>query len=254
LSLPLWATEAPMTPQRSTLLQARKVYSQCARLVESRAQATGVSQVLSDQIIGVGIATDWVRRAAEMEDIEYLGALLNESARRASFVELLRYGFSWFGLNAIFSRPALLHLIGNPANNSEYDAFLVLYNVRPVPNASVLEAQLHKLLSAQTSPRLPNVPSGTTVSTLHAIYAKYIPAGKVEGRAAKALRSAATSGNISALNLPTLIYGFRNWFVHGNALDGSFGTRPGFLDYVGILQQGLADVHLSTAIELQKRL
>lgn len=243
-----------MTPQRSTLLQARKAYSQCARVLESKTRATGFSQLLSEQIIGVGIAADWVRRAAEMEDIEYLGDLLNESSRRASFVELLRYGFSWFGLNAIFSRPALLHLFGNPANNGEYDAFLVLYNVRPVPNAPVLEAQLHRLLSAQTSPRMPNVPSGTQVSTLHAIYAKYIPAGNIKGRTEKELRSAATSGNISALKLPTIIYGFRNWFVHGNALDGSFGTRPGFLDYVGSLQQVLADLHLSAALELQKRI
>jgi hypothetical protein len=189
------------------------------------------------------------RRAAEIEDIRYLGGQLNRSSRRSSFVELVRYGFGWFGLNAIFSRAALLDLIGTPGGVGEYDAFLVLFNTASFRSRHTMETRLRELLTASTAPRLPNTPSGTAVPTLRAIQLKYTPPGQ-RGRTAKAFRVAAESGNVALLDLPTILYGFRNWFVHGNALDGSFGTRPGFLEYVGILQQALSDVHISTAKRL----
>src|SRR6476660_8855318 len=116
-----------MTPERTVLLEARKEYSKCANLLESRIGRQGLTRQLSEQIIGVGVAADWVRRAGEMDEIVYIGSALNSSSRRNSFVELIRFGFSWFGLNAIFSRPTLLNVIGTPASKSEYEEFLVLY-------------------------------------------------------------------------------------------------------------------------------
>jgi hypothetical protein len=83
-----------VTPHREVLLEARRGYSRCAGLLEARIRAAFLSQTVSDQIIGVGVAADWVRRVAEMEDITYLGDTLNRSPRKASFVELLRYVFS----------------------------------------------------------------------------------------------------------------------------------------------------------------
>lgn len=243
-----------MTPEREVLLQARKAYSKCAARVESRIKINTLTQSLSDQIIGVGVAADWVRRAAEMEDITYIGDQLNSSRRKESFVELLRFGFSWFGLNAIFSRPPLLHLIGKPAGGGEYDAFRVIFDAAPLPNAAALQAGLHSLLAARTSPRLPDSPAGNTVSTLSAIQRKYAPSHTKLPRTARTLADAAASGNIAGLDLPTMVYGFRNWSVHGNALDGCFGSRPGFLNFVGLLQQVLAGVHLNTATLLHSRL
>lgn len=226
----------------------------CAWLLEARIKTGPLTRTLSDQIIGVGVAADWLRRAAEMEDITYIGDQLNESSHKEGFVELIRYGFAWSGLNAIFSRPLLLNVIGTSSGQSEYDDFLVLFNAAPVPDAAAITTNLHDLLAAQTSPRLPDIPLGTTVSTLGAIYHKYIPAGRRRGRTAQALTLAASTGNIAALDLQTMLYGFRNWSVHGNAFGGSFGTRPGFLSYVGLLQQALAEVHRSTAELLRAKL
>jgi hypothetical protein len=243
-----------MTAQRLTLLQARKTYSKCAALLDLRIRAAGYTQGLSDQIIGIGIAADWLRRAAEMEDIQYLGTHLNRSSsRKAGFVELVRYGFSWFALNAVFTRPVLLQKIGTPAAKGEYEDFLVLFNSAGIGSVPTRLRDLHALLRAPTSPRLPGLPSGTAVPTLSAIHAKYLPRNS-HGKTAKAVTAAATSGNIVALDLPTLLYAFRNWSVHGNALDGSFGSRPGFLRYAEILQETLAEIHLATAISLQKSL
>lgn len=243
-----------MTPLRLKLLNARKSYSKCANLVEGRISASDLSQSLSEQIIGIGVAADWLRKAAEMDDISFIGKQLNESEHKRSFVELLRFNFTWFGLNAIFSRPRLRDLIGQPNSISEFDDFLVLFNSATIPNANVHADELHAILAKSTSPRIPGQPPGTTVSTLYAIESKYLQHAANKGRTASYVSTAARSGNVTALNLPTLIYAFRNWSVHGAAIDGSFGTRPGFVRYVEILQDVMADVHFCTAQTLANRL
>jgi len=244
-----------MNSQQLTFLIARKRYSKCANKLEAKIKEHGLSETLSEQIIGIGVAADWVRRAAEMEDISYVGEQLNNSKRKASFVEVLRYGFAWFGLNAVFARPALLDFVGAPANSGEFEQFLVLFHATPLPDAATQTADLVELLTAQVESRLPHIPIGTSVSTLRALQTKYLSHIRpIRGRTAKAVAGAAVSGNVASLDLATLLYAFRNWSVHGNALDGCFGSRPGFLKYVGILQQVLADVHVATATKLDARI
>ena len=87
-----------MIPHRDTLLKARKVYSQCANKVEKSIAAQGLTPLLSTQVIGIGVATEWVRRAAEMDNIHYMGKNLNKSKSNDLFIELLRFNFSWFAL------------------------------------------------------------------------------------------------------------------------------------------------------------
>ena len=163
-----------MTPQRRRLLDARKKYSRCANLIESKIKTSGLSEVLSEQVIGTGVAVDWVRRAAEMDDVSFIGNQLDESEHKLSFIELLRFTFSWFGLNAIFSRPSLLSLFGQPSSSSEFDAFLVLFNIASLPDAPAQVAELHALLKRNTAPRMPGLQKGTIVSTLLAIQTKYL--------------------------------------------------------------------------------
>lgn len=236
-----------LTPSRQTLLAARKEYSQCAAAVEATIANAGLSTGLSEQIVGIGVAMDWVRRAAEMDDILYAGEVLNNSPRKSAFVELTRFGFAWFGLNGIFSRPSLLHLVGRPSNTGEFWDFRVLFDAASIPNAAAHAATLQGILAAPTSPRLASSPPGASVSTLFVLDTKYIPMAAKKGAVAKAISSAATSGNVAALDLPFLVYAFRNWSVHGNALDGAFGSRPRFVTYVATLLEVLAEVHLSTA-------
>ena len=243
-----------MTPQRHRLLEARKKYSKCANRLESEIKASELSVMLSEQVIGVGVAVDWVRRAAEMDDITFIGNQLNESEHKPSFIEILRFNFSWFGLNAIFSRPSLLGFFSQQTNHSEFDDFLVLFNETSLPNAQSQLAELHELLKKDTAPRMSGRPKGSIVSTLLAIQTKYLQHAASKGKTAKRIACAAQTGNLSALSLPTLLYAFRNWSVHGAALDGSFGTRPGFVRYVEILQDVIADVHCSTADNLAEKI
>jgi hypothetical protein len=239
-----------LTPLRQRLLEARKRYSTCAKALESKIKASGLSDVLSEQVIGVGVALDWVRRAAEMDDIVFVGDQLNRSEHKPSFVEILRFNFCWFGLNAVFSRPSLLGLFSRQSHSSEFDDFLVLFNGTPLPNALTQVAKLHNLLMKDTSPRMPYLAKGTNVPTLRAIYTKYLRHASTKGKTTRAIAAAVQTGNLTALSLPTLLYAFRNWSVHGAALDGSFGTRPGFIEYVAILQDVIADIHYSTAARL----
>src|SRR4051794_34637711 len=103
---------------RATLLEARKAYSKCAGLLEESIARNGLTSTLSEQIVGIGIALDWVRRAAEMEQIAYVGDNLNSSEHRQRFTEFIRFGFAWFGLNAVFSRNSLLSLVNSSVPNS----------------------------------------------------------------------------------------------------------------------------------------
>lgn len=188
-----------------------------------------------------------------MDSIVYMGKSLNKSKRNESFTEALRFSFSWFAINAIYTRAELRDIIGTPSYKAEYAQFLVLYNNATLPNVPTRLQELHELLNVKTSPRLPNESNEIQVTTLTAIFLKYLP-DEVRGVTAKAIKTAVDAKDAGKLDMPTLIYSFRNWSVHGNALDGCFGSRPGFLRYVSLLEETLAEVHLCTAQTLLERL
>ena len=243
-----------MLPHRQTLLAARKIYSQCASKIETNIDRDSLDDFLSRQIIGTGVANEWLRRGAEMNNIVYVGKSLNKSKRNESFTEVLRFSFSWFAINAIYTRAELRDIIGTTSGNGEYAQFLVLYKNAALPNESAHLQELRELLNVKTSPRLPNEPIGKQVTTLTAIFLKYLPKLDRPGKIAQAIEKAVNEGDARSLDMPTLIYSFRNWSVHGNALDGCFGSRPGFLRYVSLLEETLAEVHLCTAQTLLERL
>lgn len=241
-----------MIPHRATLLTARKFYSKCANKVEKTIEAQGLTPLLSTQIIGIGVATEWIRRAAEMDNIHYMGKNLNKSKSSDLFVEILRFNFSWFALNAIFARNELLSLFGTPSDSSEYSAFYLLYTSAMPPNAAARLQKLHLLLNAPIATRLPNT-SNHSISTLQAIYLKYLP-NNIRGRTASAVQQSVQAGNANSLDMPTLLYVFRNWSVHGNTLHGCFGSHPGFYEYTSLLQETLADIHYDIANKLSSLL
>lgn len=242
-----------MIPYRHTLLAARNAYCQCASAIEKKIGQSSLDELFSRQIIGTGVAIEWLRRAAEMDSIVYMGKYLNNSKRNQSFTEVMRFSFSWFAINAIFTRAELLDIIGTPSGDGEYAQFRLLYDNAVLPSNPARIQELRDLLNVQTAPRLPNEPEGKRVTTLSAIFLKYLP-NEPKGQTAKAIARAAKAGDAGTLDMPTLLYAFRNWSVHGNALDGCFGSRPGFLRYVCLLEETLAAVHLCTAQSLLKRL
>ena len=238
-----------MIQHRNTLLEVRKIYSQCANKVEQHIAQQGLNDLLSTQVIGIGVATEWIRRAAEMDSVYYMGKNLNKSKNNELFVELLRFSFSWFAINAIFTRKELLDLFGTPSDQkSEYSKFCLLYGSASPTNVSLRLQELRQLLNTTIVTRLPNM-SSQSVITLQAICWKYIPSD-IPGKPAKAIRDAAQTGSANSLDMPTLLYAFRNWSVHGNALHGCFGSHSRFYQYSCLLQETLAEVHYDTAQKL----
>jgi|GEM_PF-1315860 len=242
-----------ISQHQATLLHARKLYSHAARAVEHKIRSQGLLQTFSEQVVGIGVAADWVRRAAEMAEIRFVGDNLNKSRHSESFTEVVRFGFSWFGLNAIFTRPAILGLFCAARHMSEFEQFKEVYGLAPVPSHNNALALAHRILLTSTTPRLPGEPAGTQVTILDAVCRKYLPTTP-KGKTAQSIAQSAKSNNLLALDLPTLIYAFRNWSVHGNALNGSFGSRRAFLDYALALEVALAEVHVNVASALLAKL
>jgi hypothetical protein len=94
------------------------------------------------------------------------------------------------------------------------------------PNAAARLQKLHLLLNTPIATRLP-ITSNHSVSTLQAICLKYLPSN-IRGRTARAMQQAVQAGNANSLDMPTLLYGFRNWSVHGNTLQVALGVIPDF--------------------------
>jgi hypothetical protein len=244
--------KANLSPWQRSLLVAGKAYSAAAKAVAARAPQVGSAG--KHQLIGVGVAADWTRRAAGLSSISFAGRLMNRSDRAESFTELLRFSFAWSGLNAIFARDELLRLFGS-VPNSEFDRFHLLYkhSTPSLTREANRIATLHGVLAA---PLLGKRAAGSVqgVTTLQALHSTYVPISSAGKGASKKIGAALAAGSWASLDVPLLIYALRNWSVHGNTIDSSFRSKPRFLTYVTTLTDALADVHMHTSSELARRL
>lgn len=250
------SSQKRLSSVRSMLMNARKQYSKCASRVEHQIQTQGLNQVLSDRVIGIGIAASWLRRASEMDRIQYVGKHLNQSEHCDRFTDFVRFGFVWFSLNAIYDRESILSLLANVSKGyNEFEKFELLFKVGLISSQAVIEDELRSLLDTNIATRtVGGLQKPVPITTLSSIYSKYIPSGTVRGKAGKALFDAANKGCSSNVDLPIMLYGFRNWSLHGNAIDGCFGSHVAFTRYQEILTTVLAQVHLNVSSELLRKL
>lgn len=202
--------------------------------------------------IAFGIASDWSRRAAALKPLEYNSRLMNKSSRTAGVSELVRFNLAWFGMNALFSRNAVLQLIGTTKATSELDRFKFIYRHSGMSTGSITSftSTLHSILATQITTTLPGHPIGTPTTTLQAIYEKYTPAHVQAMTNGRKIRSAISTGNMAALDLPTLIYLMRNWGVHGGLIDSSFRSVKRFRVYIDTILEALSEIHLGASANL----
>lgn len=205
--------------------------------------------------IAFGIASDWTRRAAALKPLEYSGRLMNKSDRTAGVSELVRFNLAWSGMNAIFSRDPVLQIVGSTSATSELDRFKFIFNHSGVSTNSIasLTATLHSILATQITTTLPNHPVGTPVTTLQALHEKYTPSHVQAKANGKKIQAAIASGNLTPLDLPTLIYVMRNWSVHGGLLDSSFRSVKRFRLYIDTILEALSEVHVGVSAVLLAR-
>jgi hypothetical protein len=237
----------------ANLAAAGREYSAAAKAVSSKtAIPRQPSAPESELLIALGIASVWVRRAAAMRPISFDGKRLTKSAKSPSISQVVRFSLAWSGMNALFSRDSVFSLLGIAAPRSELDRFKALYASTGIPSTSLTAhlTTLHTLLVKPTLAYIPGHPPGSSHSVLKALHFKYTPVQYQSTGSGKAVTAAIASGNLSALDLPLLIYLMRNWSVHGGFVNSNFRSVRGFDTYIDTVSEAMSIIHLGVAKQL----
>ncbi|MGY4828208.1 hypothetical protein ACVNIS_06500 [Sphaerotilaceae bacterium SBD11-9] len=244
-----------MSTSAEKLERASKTYAKAAKKLEKQlTDVTNQTSVESERLVGLGVAIDWTRRASLLQRIDYDSKFLNKSTRSPGVAEMIRFTMSWSGMNALFSRPSILALLGTTSASSELKRFRFVLSHSGLTPALIAshEAALRQLLSVHINTRVPGVVAGTPVTTLHSLFYKYTPT-EVQGMpTGKVVKQALISGNYATLDLALLIYAMRNWSVHGGIIGSSFRSDTRFDRYMNSIQMALADIHDGLAAALLK--
>jgi hypothetical protein len=238
---------------RTKLESAGKTYGACARTVQSKsASPSNPTAQESELLIGLGIASDWVRRAAALEPLQYEKRLMNKSAKSPAVAEMVRFTMAWSGLNALFARPEVVKLLGGASATSELKLFQYLLANSGLGAATVsgYENTLRALLSAPVTSAVPGHPLGTVLPSLQVLHEKFTPRPYRTKGVGKTIQDAITSGNYSLLDLATIVYAMRNWSVHGRLIGSSFRSVPRFNLFIGTVLAAIADVHVGVSSAL----
>jgi len=241
---------------RKKLEFAGKNYSNCARAVKSRsASPSNPTAQESELLIGFGIASDWVRRAAALEPLHYDKRLINNSDKSPAFAEMVRFTMAWSGLNALFARPEVVKLLGGISDTSELKLFQYLLANSGLGAATVshYENTLRALLFASVKSVVPGHPPGTELPSLQVLHEKFTPGPYRNKGVGKTIQDAIISGNYSVLDLATIVYAMRNWTVHGSLLGSSFRSVPRFNLFIETVLEAVADVHAGVSSALLAR-
>lgn len=238
------------------LKAASKTLGQCAKLIDGG--RSPINRTLSEyeRIIGIGMARDWVEWGRCLKDITYTNKRLSGSGRAGSLNGITRFTYLWTATNALFARSAVLTLLDATAGSktSELERFRILFNNSNISSANILafESTLHGLLAVPIEVKhFPWVSANTSPTILEIIYYKYTVSTEQSRPFGKMLLQAATTGNYSMLDLPSLIYATRNWNIHGVLLSSSFrGTQNKFNLWIETVNMALAKVLQGSSVSL----
>lgn len=231
---------------RAKLESSGKTYGACARAVQTKsATPTNPTARESELLIGFGIASDWVRRAAALEPLQYDKRLMNKSAKSPAVAEMVRFTMAWSGLNALFARPEIVKLFGGTSATSELKLFQYFLSNSGLSASTIgsYESTLRTLLAAPVTSAVPGHPLGTALPSLQVLHEKFTPQPYRTKGVGKTIQDAITSRNYSLLDLATIIYAMRNWSVHGGLIGSSFRSVPRFNHFIATILAAISDIH-----------
>lgn len=216
------------------LQEARRKLGQCAGIVGRRDRPTPEDRSLC---VALGSGRDWVRWAVSMSDVTFADRRESESARKHGIVESVRFNQLWTATNALFAKDELLRLTTTGALRvDEAGRFATLYRFAAVDPA--LERNcvttLHALLGTQCNA----VGMGSVLGNLYPtmweiIDQKYAGAKDRKRGIGKVISSALRRRVLPEPDAPTLIYGARNWAVHGMLLTSFFrGSKQQYITFI----------------------
>lgn len=247
------------TPQTTvdSLRRTARTLHRCAKAAKDKSGLGGPTHLETERFVGLGIAGDWLDWAQSLESMNYSNKRLSKSDRVYGLQELTRFTFMWTAANALFSRPAVIDMIGSTlgSNGSEPERFSVLFRSCGLSraDASAYEKTLHALLATEIAvDSFPWASTSSPITTLDVIYYKYTVAKQQNTGQGKKLFQAASTKIYNYLDLPTLIYATRNWNIHGVLITTSFrGPKRKFNLWIDTINLALARVLEGAATALQ---
>jgi hypothetical protein len=218
-------------------------------------EAKGLSLQDLEVIVGVGIAADWLRWAASLEELSFSKRAEKHSRRVEGMAELTRFNFLWTATNSIFARPAILGMF--LPNGTKIDPMSELKRFRVLVNSAQLNPadvktwsdNLHKILGSEIQTKsFPWLPAGRVTSMWDVIHHKYTVKKQQNLGVGKEISKAIHSRNFASLDLSAIIYATRNWNVHGALISSSFRSTPAkFLVYIQTINNSLGQVLQGTS-------
>ena len=243
-------------PTLKNLQNAGKLYGDCAKKVTDKCVKPKLPNAVESELrIAFGIASDWSRRAAAMNPIDYDRKFMSKSPKKHSVSEMIRFGLSWSAMNALFSRNAVVTLLDPKVPTSELDRFRIFYNNSGVDVSKMagMLTNLHNILATPTLSAIPGNLPGTSLPILQVLHEKYTPFQYQKMASGKIITAAVATGNYINLDMPLLIYLMRNWSVHGGLLGSSFRNVPRFDLYIKTISQALSEVHAGISCVLNAK-
>jgi hypothetical protein len=235
------------------------MFRRCAARLEQRRNA-GAPLLSTDREmqIGFGICADWQRWSAAINEICFSERSEQRSSRTEGLTESTRFNYMWTGANALFSRNAILSLARHPnplpSLRGEEDRFRILYDFAQIPGQLISDEEklLNQLLSMECRAQpLPGAPVQQSYTMWEVIYYKYTVGHDRRRGIGASIGRALAAGTLPQLDAPKIIYGARNWNVHGVLLSSSFrGTRRKYVAFMNSVMLLLSEVLSRTAARL----
>jgi len=235
--------------------------------------------------LALGTARDWLRWASALEDLRFSTKSERNSSRRNGLTECVRFTQMWAATNALFARDEVMNFAGLATSQSELVRFRRLYEaatLQPQFEHDRIEA-LHEILGSQCNAdgvtRKINKPDPRPIRKLpQPLFPIYVPNPKIAAHPkykpepvallptmwevidqkysrpkdreiprsiGQHIAEALDTGDWPQPDGPMIIYGARNWTVHGMLLTsffrGSKAKYPAFIDNINLLLAAVLD-------------
>lgn len=230
------------------LWSAGEKLGHCAALIKNRKTSGGqLSASEQDLLIGFGSAQDWLKWSSSLVSLQFKGRNIQRSGRIEGITESVRFSQMWTGTNTLFSCDPILKLIKKgELPTQELERFKLLYGSAAVDSTletACLKA-LHDLLGMECKAEglQPTLGLKYTYPTMwEIIHHKYTRPEDHKRGIGRVIATALKARTLPVIDGPTLIYGTRNWTVHGVLLTSFFrGSRQKYLTYIANIQLLLA--------------